>query len=43
MNHMIHNLTPTPTDVYIDYDLEFIPDTAPEAAAIQRSRRCSWT
>ena len=25
MNHMIHNLTPTPTDVYITYDLDFIP------------------
>ena len=32
MNHMIHNLTPTPTDVYITYDLDFVPDTAPEAA-----------
>jgi hypothetical protein len=26
MNHMIHNLTPDPTEVYIDYTLEFIPD-----------------
>ena len=25
MNHMIHNLTPTPADVYIDYELEFVP------------------
>ena len=25
MNHMIHNLTPTPTDVCITYDLDFIP------------------
>jgi hypothetical protein len=23
MNHMIHNLTPAPADVYIDYELEF--------------------
>jgi hypothetical protein len=30
MNHMIHNLTPTPADVYIDYELDFVPDgTAP--------------
>jgi plastocyanin len=35
MNHMIHNLTPDATDVYITYDLDFIPDSAPEAAAIQ--------
>ena len=35
MNHMIHNLTPTPADVYIDYELDFMPDTAPEAAAMQ--------
>jgi hypothetical protein len=28
MNHMIHNLTPTPADVYIDYELEFVPDGA---------------
>jgi plastocyanin len=35
MNHMIHNLTPTPADVYIDYELEFVPDGTPEAAATQ--------
>ncbi len=30
MNHMIHNLTPTPADVYIDYELDFVPaGTAP--------------
>jgi hypothetical protein len=29
MNHMIHNLTPTPADVYIEYELEFQPATAP--------------
>jgi plastocyanin len=38
MNHMIHNLTPTPADVYITYDLEFVPDTAPEAAAMREVR-----
>ena len=26
MNHMIHNLKPGATDVYITYDLDFIPD-----------------
>ncbi len=35
MNHMIHNLTPTPADVYIDYELEFTPASAPEAAGIK--------
>jgi hypothetical protein len=34
INHMIHDLTPTPQKVYITYTLWFIPDTAPEAAAI---------
>jgi plastocyanin len=38
MNHMIHNLTPTPADVYIDYELEFVPDGTPEAAAMQEVR-----
>ena len=35
MNHMIHNLTPTPAQVYIDYELEFVRDGTPEAAAMQ--------
>jgi plastocyanin len=35
MNHMIHNLTPTPTEVFITYDLDFVPDTAPEAAGMR--------
>ena len=38
MNHMIHNLTPTPADVYITYDLEFVPDTSPQAAAMKEVR-----
>jgi endonuclease/exonuclease/phosphatase family metal-dependent hydrolase len=38
MNHMIHNLTPTPADVYIDYELEFARDGTPEAAAMQEVR-----
>ena len=35
MNHMIHNLTPTPTEVYITYDLDFVPDTSPLAATMK--------
>jgi plastocyanin len=38
MNHMIHNLTPNATDVYITYDLQFIPDTAPQAAGMKEVR-----
>jgi hypothetical protein len=38
MNHMIHNLTPTPADVYVDYELEFVRDGTPEAAAMQEVR-----
>jgi len=38
MNHMIHNLTPTPADVYIDYELEFVRDGTPKAAAMQEVR-----
>src|SRR5687768_9474132 len=41
MNHMIHNLTPSPEDVYITYDLDFIPaDSA--AAAGMREARTTW-
>jgi plastocyanin len=36
MNHMIHNLTPTPTKVSITYDLDFIPADSPAAAGIQQ-------
>ena len=38
MNHMIHNLTPSATDVYITYDLDFIPEGSPAAAGIQDVR-----
>jgi hypothetical protein len=34
MNHMIHNLTAEPTSVYITYDIDFVPDSAPAAAGI---------
>jgi plastocyanin len=35
MNHMIHDLYPSPADVYITWDLDFLPDTAPAAAGIK--------
>ena len=35
MNHMVHNLTPTPADVYITYNLDLIPDGAPAAQGIR--------
>ncbi len=34
MNYMIHNLTPTPTKVFITYDIDFVPDSAPAAQGI---------
>jgi hypothetical protein len=36
INHMIHDLTSQPQEVYITYTLWFIPDSAPEAAGITR-------
>jgi plastocyanin len=36
MNYMIHNLTPTPTQVYITYDIDFVPDSEPAAQGITR-------
>lgn len=36
VNHMIHNLTSQPAEVYLTYKLHFIPDSAPEAASITR-------
>ena len=41
MNHMIHNLTPTPADVFITYDLDFIP-AGSAAAAGMRDVRTVW-
>ena len=34
LNYMIHNLTPTGTQVYITYDVDFIPATSPKARSI---------
>src|SRR3954469_4677744 len=36
MNYMIHNLTPTPTKVFITYDIDFLPDSEPAAQSMTR-------
>lgn len=41
MNHMIHNLTPNAAEVYITYELGFIPETDPAAAGI-RTVQTKW-
>ncbi len=38
LNEMIHNLTPTPMDLTVTYRINFIPDTAPEAASIKSAQ-----
>jgi plastocyanin len=38
MNHMVHDLVPNPTDIYITYDLTFVPDSDPAAAGIKPVR-----
>src|SRR5262245_42236141 len=38
INYMIHNLETTPTRVYVTYDIDFVPDTAPAAASIKPAR-----
>jgi hypothetical protein len=35
LNYMIHNLTPVATRVYLTYDVDFVPATAPAAAHIK--------
>jgi hypothetical protein len=35
INYMIHNLTRTPDDVYITYEIDFVPDTSPLAAGLK--------
>lgn len=41
MNYMVHNLTPTPTKVYLTYDIDFTPATDPAAAGM-KSVRTQW-
>jgi plastocyanin len=38
LNHMIHNLTPTPTRVYMVYEIDFIPRSSPAARGIKPVR-----
>jgi hypothetical protein len=38
LNHMIHNLTPVPTDVYMVYEVDFIPDSSPAARGMRPVR-----
>jgi hypothetical protein len=35
LNHMIHNLTPTPETVNLTVEIDFIPDDAPQAQGVQ--------
>jgi hypothetical protein len=41
LNDMIHNLTPTPDKVYVVYDVDFVPATAPAAAKL-KTVRTQW-
>jgi hypothetical protein len=38
LNHMIHNLTPVPAEVYMTYDIDFIPASSPAAKKIRPVR-----
>lgn len=38
LNYMLHNLTPTAYQVYVTYDLDFIPASAPAATGIHQAR-----
>jgi hypothetical protein len=38
LNHMIHNLTPVPTEVYMVYEIDFIPRTSPAARGMRPVR-----
>jgi hypothetical protein len=42
LNHMIHNLTPVPTQVYMVYQIDFVPTGSPAAQGI-RPVRAIWT
>jgi plastocyanin len=41
LNYMIHNLTPAADKVYLTYEIDFLPDSAPAAAAI-KTVRTQW-
>jgi plastocyanin len=38
LNHMIHNLTPVPTQVYMTYQIDFVPKGSPAARAMRPVR-----
>jgi plastocyanin len=38
LNHMIHNLTPVPTEVYMVYEIDFIPSSSPAARGLRPVR-----
>ncbi len=38
INDMVHNLTPDPDQVWLTYDIGFVPKTAPEAADLTPAR-----
>ena len=38
LNHMIHNLTPVATEVYMVYEIDFVPATSPAAKRIRPTR-----
>lgn len=38
LNYMLHNLTSKPDKVWITYDIDMVPATAPEAASIKPAR-----
>jgi hypothetical protein len=38
LNHMIHNLTPVPAQVYMVYEIDFIPKSSPKARGIEPVR-----
>jgi plastocyanin len=41
INYMIHNLETRPESVYVTYDIDFVPDTAP-AAATMKTVQTKW-
>ena len=38
LNYMIHNLTDAPVKVWVTYDVDFIPASAPAARTMQNAR-----
>jgi hypothetical protein len=38
LNHMIHNLTPVPAEVYMTYEIDFVPASSPTARRMRPAR-----